>query len=691
MKLKTLKVNNLLGIRAAVIAFGERLTLIYGENGAGKTSIADAIRWALTGDATRGMTLGEMVRRGAKSADVELELDGTTVVRRQQRSGGSERQVGGVALKADEAMVALEKATGTNATTLQAALRPGALLDMAPAPLQRMLLALSGGSAEAEAIQEALRPLEHAFKATGLEPPKSIEAFATVASQAEGARKEAKRTAASAQADLARLPRPAGPAGDAAWACRGNGSGKKALTDKAAEVEAALEKATAEAGAIEGASAEQLRVTRARITQLQAKEKPKGDAESLRAKLKGLQDSLGVAGEARGSAKARLEGLEARLRGLRAAAKPGTPVGPAQVAARKDLLAAANAAVEAATKKLAAAEASGKAARAEVKSASVEGCNHSCQHHCPDLAAAEARLSKSKEDFVGARAEMEKASKAQTEAAAALRSAEAANAHAEAEELEKQVQALREQAADEQKVSAVAEEISKLQRLLAEHDAWELAQREVATLQERMASAPKLALVPPDTGPLKEQLRVVREAVAAYDAFERIAEAEAKVREAEAAIAAADAVAVGCGPTGAQRLKLLAGAVAPFVAAANEAFAVLHPGATVAFEADGGLRLKLDGESFSPDALSRGQSAIFEYALQFAVAKLSKVGVLILDHAETVDERHRGAIKKLVAHANKAGIQVVMLSCAAAPPAEPKGIPTYVVTAGSVARLGGAS
>ena len=72
MTIKTLRVKNFIGCRSAEIQLGN-LTFVWGPNGSGKTSLADALRFALTGEAARGCTQGELVTSGENSAEIELQ------------------------------------------------------------------------------------------------------------------------------------------------------------------------------------------------------------------------------------------------------------------------------------------------------------------------------------------------------------------------------------------------------------------------------------------------------------------------------------------------------------------------------------------------------------------------------------------------------------------------------------------
>lgn len=80
MKLTGLSVQNFLGARAVEVQLTKPVTLFAGKNGAGKSSLQEAIRMALTGEAVRvGLKkdYGQLITEGAESGFAEVEIDGT--------------------------------------------------------------------------------------------------------------------------------------------------------------------------------------------------------------------------------------------------------------------------------------------------------------------------------------------------------------------------------------------------------------------------------------------------------------------------------------------------------------------------------------------------------------------------------------------------------------------------------------
>lgn len=79
MKLTSINVQNFLGVRAVEIPLIAPVTLFAGKNGAGKSSLQEAIRMALTGEAVRvGLKkdYGQLITEGAESGFSEVEIDG---------------------------------------------------------------------------------------------------------------------------------------------------------------------------------------------------------------------------------------------------------------------------------------------------------------------------------------------------------------------------------------------------------------------------------------------------------------------------------------------------------------------------------------------------------------------------------------------------------------------------------------
>lgn len=79
MKITRISAQNYLGIRAADIALDRPVQLFAGRNGAGKSSLMEGIRHALTGETVRvslKKDYGSLLTEGAESGFVEVVADG---------------------------------------------------------------------------------------------------------------------------------------------------------------------------------------------------------------------------------------------------------------------------------------------------------------------------------------------------------------------------------------------------------------------------------------------------------------------------------------------------------------------------------------------------------------------------------------------------------------------------------------
>ena len=83
MKLTNLSIQNFLGAQSVDVALSRPITIFAGKNGAGKSSIQEAVRMALTGESVRAnlkKDYGQLVTDGHKSGFAEVEIDGSTRV-----------------------------------------------------------------------------------------------------------------------------------------------------------------------------------------------------------------------------------------------------------------------------------------------------------------------------------------------------------------------------------------------------------------------------------------------------------------------------------------------------------------------------------------------------------------------------------------------------------------------------------
>lgn len=79
MKLSKIDINNFCGLRYVKIAVTAPVLMIAAHNGAGKSSLLDAIKLAVTGEPSRVVLkgdYGQMIKEGSKTGDVAVTLDG---------------------------------------------------------------------------------------------------------------------------------------------------------------------------------------------------------------------------------------------------------------------------------------------------------------------------------------------------------------------------------------------------------------------------------------------------------------------------------------------------------------------------------------------------------------------------------------------------------------------------------------
>ncbi len=674
------------GIETAELELGP-ITALYGANGAGKSSLRDAIEHVLTGEPCRGGVLAEVVRQGARSAEVEVLLEngspeGLSIIRRRSKSGGKQ-MVSGVELTAGEAQAAVEKTVGAPVRAITAALRAGAILELKPDELQALLAGLTGAAFDEKAISEAVgADVSAAAARAGLQLPKRFEDLPSFGKAAEGARQLAKRQLAEREADLDRTPQ--GKPGD-----------EKALLANLKDLRARRETAARGQAHDAGAREEKLRQMRAELAELaqvpEIEAPPDDSAENALAKADGeAQDAEWKSGAAR-----------ARLAELKKEAGEDAAEDEALIARSDEITAALKAArnAHADAKKLAEQlVVDGKQQKALLDRIPEAGCVGPCpvlpETECPlkDLSGLREKLTAATAVL---RDRWHEANSAEVKASAEVRAAEA-----EAKRLEAALQ----RRESRSRVAALETELGQLQAQLerAQAEASRLqpvvdanraarqaalrhseAQKKARAIEAEIAALEKQPASGPaeDVAQLDAQIAAAEAALADSAQAEKRQAVEAAVAKAKRSVADSDAVAQACKTA---RVALLAKAVQPFTAAANGALAKLAPGYAVEIGDSLELCVRKGDMSLRPAQLSDGERTRLLYVLQFAVCKLAGVKLLPLDRGELLDAAGKAALMKLVGEAAKEGIQLLMLSCAAPPESAPQGVSVYVVDGGRV-------
>lgn len=694
MFLKSLTVKHFLGIHEATLELG-LFNALYGVNGAGKTSLADAIFHLATGEKVRGADkVSDLIRRGAKSASVDGDLANGRSILREVNSGGRELYIDGVLTKEKEAALALREVLPASLPAFRSALRSGALLDLKPLELQQLLVELTGASVDQEAIARTLgESTVAALARLKLPVPASLGQLDTTAERAAKDRPAAKDKKKNAESDLGHVPALARDVAEEAARPDVTIAGQeKKLAQLRSQRDAALR---SQAGA-DGAREERRADAVARLREAEAlvgQPVPAAvDVKPLRAQL-----DAAVTGVVR--AQDALAAIDRDVLALQRTAEGTVPAAPSLADAQK--------AVEDAKAKLAVAEEqrtalakNGKALGEQVKrikSGGAEACPH-CTQAIPAavVEALEERLQAMRDQHAEA-VEVEERAGAAVEAAhrqtlaagqrdahekataklATLRAGRPAAAATfdAAVAAEKDLRAQHDAAAQQASAHATAKKAHDDARAEAE------AKRQEIARIDAPSPVASVSVAELDAG-IARALQV-RDAI---PALEKKARYEQWIAEADAEIEDRNGVEKACK---AAKAELLARAVGPFVDAANAALAQMAPGYTVEVVAADGLAIvaRHHGLTLPIESLSDGERTRVLYALQLATVRLARVPLLILDRAELVDDTGRAAVVELAGMCAEEGIQVLLLSCKPPPAEVDDGFTAYVIADGRASRV----
>lgn len=663
MFLTRLEIQDFLGITSASIDFGP-LTILYGANGAGKSSVLDAIHHAATGDVVRHEVVAGCIREGAKAASIDAHF-AAGAIRREITKKGRAVYVDGVELAAKDAAPEIARILPASQNALRAALRSGALLDLKPADLQALLAALCGA---AGAAQEFPADVVERAARVGLDLPENLAGFDTASKRAVEIRKEAKAALADREQQLASRPPPHGALIDVA-----RSTDLAALRQRIADLQRQRD-AAAGAG---GARAQRRGDVMVELAGIPAQPVP--DVAALRAATDEAQRAVVRAEEA-------LRSLDREIaqapRGIEAA----PPVADARATAEQATADAARA--EAAVNAIVREGQSLKSLIEKLGTGAGAACPH-CTQTIPATLVEElkARRAALLEQHTEAAARLSTAVDARAAATLALATAQRAEAQRAALA---RVESAREQRPAVAQV--LADAIAAEQRARAERDAGVKVAEQQATRARLAAELAKLDAPAPagDVATIDADLAKARELEAAIPVVQFRDLVERQITEFRQRAADADALVEGLQSA---RVEALARLVKPFGEAASAALAVVMPGVEVEVvetsdgrSGDGiAIAVRQRGERRAIAALSDGERTRVLYALQLAVVRLAKVPLLLLDRAELVDDAGRDAVKRLAAAAVRDGIQVVMATSKPAPEISP--VAAYVVSAGTVSRI----
>lgn len=204
MRLNSLRMQNVRCLTDCRIALDD-VTLILGPNGSGKSTIAEGIRYALTGECgltdKRGSGASRAIRHGAKVASIDLAALDWTVMRTIKPSGAT---VAVDKLAGDEARAALEVAL-PSPELLRCMLSSGHFVGLPAKEQQSVLASLAGQPVDADWVREQLtKPqagaVAEALDSTNLTGPTLLDHLHSVA---YGARTELNRRVKQLAAGLA--------------------------------------------------------------------------------------------------------------------------------------------------------------------------------------------------------------------------------------------------------------------------------------------------------------------------------------------------------------------------------------------------------------------------------------------------------------------------------------------------------
>lgn len=193
MRLTSIHIQNMRCLTDARMSL-DNVTLVLGPNGTGKSTIAEAIRYALTGECgfttKAGAGASRVIRHGAKVASIDLAADVATIMRTIKGSGST---VAVDKLAGDEARAALEVALPAP-ELLRCMLSSSHFISLPAKEQQAVLSSLAGQPVDAAWVREQLGPLasevKDALEATNLQGPALLD---HLHSTAYGARTERNR------------------------------------------------------------------------------------------------------------------------------------------------------------------------------------------------------------------------------------------------------------------------------------------------------------------------------------------------------------------------------------------------------------------------------------------------------------------------------------------------------------------
>ncbi len=614
MKLQRLIVKDFLGLTEADIDLSRPMNLLIGRNGAGKSSVRDAILYALTGrcrstDAA-GRGADSLVRRGAIACSVRLEYDAALpsgdlqgMVIERGRNGAGPTGVKGLCPDLAE--------RGLSADLVEALLDMPHLLRLSARERSEVLSAVISPVVSLEDVQrraEAMRLSDGAIGSllVGLRKvargPYGPAELAQAYRLCYEARTKRKRELAEAEAKLKALPAVAN--GGTLWA----------------------------------------ETTRKSVELLTAEE------ASLREKLGALRQQHTEWSGARERMRA-LEQRAAELADRADQAQQALPMGPsideltAQVAGRREVYRAAEIVEDRAREKRVSAESRSSAAEELVRQARTG--DTSCpagvtEDPCPVLAQ---RVEERKAQVPELEAAARKAAGAAKKARAAeiVAAAETEKARVSLEHCEAELASVRETAARnagsaEASVDAIQAELDRIE---------EQYPADASPTDEILRAELALQTATARLGTAQAELREIEAAARSADERKQL---EAEVASLRGVVSVLEELVPALEPRGLPA-RILAEQISPFEQRINEQLATITGGEyRVAIRAERGVDLDVfrggSNLALPPENLSTSERLRLGVALAQAVSILSGLRILVIDEAEMLDRGNRGLLMR---------------------------------------------
>lgn len=647
-----------------------RVTTLYGPIGAGKSSVADAIAWALTGETPRGGNAERVIRQGGDAAKVTLALADDSTLGRKRTPSATTLGIAGAIVKKEPFDAAVRKSVG-DVRALRAVLRSGAILTMPKADLQQFLVDLTGAKFDATSIVAALgTDVVDAATRHGLALPKSIDSFGGFEASAVERRKAAKRSLEDAEESLRRMPAPVVDVGER------KASSIEAVISKITEKRNAAARAEAAAKASSSAVIDERK--RALTERIDACTKALADLPAMESGRFAADVQKDLVKARSTAATAEAEAKDA-ARQIAEAKKWAMRDGDAALA---DDLENRTIARNLASKILGDAEAKNDRVYrdfAEVReqindAGDLVTCSGPCAHCAVNDAAVRietlrARFLELREAGIEGKTlaakladDLDAADHALTEATEAKRRCDVTRAAVDWEAIETTKTAAAKAArkietkflADLAAIVVSTARASDRSQRTIEIDR---LTRELAAAQaEQPAPAPEV-----NVAELDARIATERQALAAALVRDTRATAADLVEARKVGVREADLVAKALGKEGV-RQALIAGGIAPFVDEVNHSIVHLFESWTFAIDPDDfSFLVRRDGETMRAEELSDGERQWLIFVLQIAVATLAKIPFVVFDRVEMLDGTARTELDALVTACVAAGTQVLML------------------------------